>query len=78
MGYNSTCSDFAELCKGSTTDSDSVCLGSNPSSAATVSRMFRSGHFFGSIVNLKVISGLQYNALPKYGGNEKCQKNLPE
>lgn len=24
----------AELCKGSTTDSDSVCLGSNPSSAA--------------------------------------------
>ena len=26
--------DIAELCKGSTTDSDSVCLGSNPSSAA--------------------------------------------
>ncbi len=26
---------IAELCKGSTTDSDSVCLGSNPSSAAT-------------------------------------------
>ena len=25
----------AELCKGSTADSDSVCLGSNPSSAAT-------------------------------------------
>ena len=25
----------AELCNGSTTDSDSVCLGSNPSSAAT-------------------------------------------
>ena len=25
---------IAELCKGSTTDSDSVCLGSNPSSAA--------------------------------------------
>ena len=25
---------FAELCKGSTADSDSVCLGSNPSSAA--------------------------------------------
>ena len=24
----------AELCKGSTADSDSVCLGSNPSSAA--------------------------------------------
>ena len=24
---------FAELCKGSTADSDSVCLGSNPSSA---------------------------------------------
>ena len=26
--------DNAELCNGSTTDSDSVCLGSNPSSAA--------------------------------------------
>ena len=25
---------LAELCKGSTADSDSVCLGSNPSSAA--------------------------------------------
>ena len=25
---------LAELCKGSTTDSDSVCEGSNPSSAA--------------------------------------------
>ncbi len=27
---------FAELCKGSTTDSDSVCEGSNPSSAANL------------------------------------------
>ena len=27
--------DFAELCNGSTADSDSVCLGSNPSSAAS-------------------------------------------
>ena len=26
--------NIAELCNGSTTDSDSVCLGSNPSSAA--------------------------------------------
>ena len=34
MLYNNICSDFAELCKGSTADSDSVCLGSNPSSAA--------------------------------------------
>ncbi len=34
MRYNNICSDFAELCKGSTADSDSVCLGSNPSSAA--------------------------------------------
>ena len=36
------CSDWsiyiAELCKGSTTDSDSVCLGSNPSSATTSER----------------------------------------
>ncbi len=28
--------DIAELCKGSTTDSDSVCEGSNPSSAANL------------------------------------------
>lgn len=27
--------DIAELCNGSTADSDSVCEGSNPSSAAT-------------------------------------------
>ena len=27
-------SNFAALCKGSTADSDSVCLGSNPSAAA--------------------------------------------
>ncbi len=33
----------AELCKGSTADSDSVCLGSNPSSAATLSPEFYSG-----------------------------------
>ena len=30
----------AELCKGSTTDSDSVCLGSNPSSAAITGHQF--------------------------------------
>lgn len=28
--------DIAELCNGSTADSDSVCEGSNPSSAATM------------------------------------------
>ena len=33
----------AELCKGSTADSDSVCLGSNPSSAATKASNFYSG-----------------------------------
>ena len=33
MRYNRIVSN-AELCKGSTADSDSVCLGSNPSSAA--------------------------------------------
>lgn len=31
-------SHFAELCKGSTNDSDSFCLGSNPSSAAKFPR----------------------------------------
>ena len=30
----------AELCNGSTADSDSVCEGSNPSSAATENRLF--------------------------------------
>ena len=30
--------NVAELCKGSTADSDSVCLGSNPSSAAKIRR----------------------------------------
>ena len=41
--------DIAELCKGSTTDSDSVCLGSNPSSAATpaVSKSRAAGFSFG-------------------------------
>ena len=38
--YNKSCAcdngrDTAGLCKGSTTDSDSVCEGSNPSPAAT-------------------------------------------
>ena len=36
----------AELCKGSTADSDSVCLGSNPSSAAKKSDKFRLVGFF--------------------------------
>ena len=36
----------AELCKGSTADSDSVCLGSNPSSAATKASNFYSGLVF--------------------------------
>ena len=32
---------IAGLCKGSTADSDSVCLGSNPSPAARKSDLFR-------------------------------------
>lgn len=35
--------DIARLCKGSTTDSDSVCLGSNPSRAAIKSQSLRLG-----------------------------------
>ncbi len=35
--YNNQALSDAELCKGSTTDSDSVCLGSNPSSATMLS-----------------------------------------
>ena len=41
MRYNQYCSqrtqlNIAELCNGSTTDSDSVCWGSNPYSAAII------------------------------------------
>ena len=39
--------NIAELCKGSTADSDSVCLGSNPSSAAIKNAPLKSrGAFF--------------------------------
>ena len=37
--------NLAELCKGSTADSDSVCLGSNPSSAA-IEESLPSGRLF--------------------------------
>ena len=45
MRYNQYCSqrtqlNIAELCNGSTTDSDSVCWGSNPYSAAIFSLEF--------------------------------------
>ena len=40
-------SNKAELCNGSTYDSDSYCLGSNPSSAATREKvLFVKGFFF--------------------------------
>ena len=35
--YNKGRKEIAELCNGSTTDSDSVCWGSNPYSAAKLS-----------------------------------------
>ena len=40
--------NIAELCKGSTADSDSVCLGSNPSSATknTINGFSRWWYFF--------------------------------
>ena len=44
--YYSSVKNLAELCKGSTADSDSVCLGSNPSSAAKKSDKFRLVGFF--------------------------------
>ena len=37
---------IAELCKGSTIDSDSICLGSNPSSAAKVLKTKVFGTFY--------------------------------
>ena len=42
----------AELCKGSTADSDSVCLGSNPSSAAIEKDKFRQELVFFSFIRL--------------------------
>ena len=47
MRYNQYCSqrtqlNIAELCNGSTTDSDSVCWGSNPYSAAILALNFYS------------------------------------
>ena len=45
--YYSSVKNLAELCKGSTADSDSVCLGSNPSSAAIKNAPLKSrGAFF--------------------------------
>ena len=43
---------IADLCKGSTADSDSVCLGSNPSSAA---------------IGPEYISGLFYRGVAQFG-----------
>ena len=43
---------LAELCKGSTTDSDSVCLGSNPSSATMQMQQPMLLHFFRGIAQL--------------------------
>ena len=40
---------IAELCKGSTADSDSVCLGSNPSPAAKESNSYELDFFFFTI-----------------------------
>ena len=37
---------IAELCKGSTSDSDSLCSGSNPDSAATSERALLAPIFF--------------------------------
>ena len=36
MCYNNQAQNLAELCNGSTADSDSVCWGSNPYSAAKI------------------------------------------
>ena len=44
MGFR--ISGIAELCNGSTADSGSVCLGSNPSSATKMIEKSVGGHFF--------------------------------
>ena len=40
---------FADLCNGSTADSDSVCEGSNPSSAARKKHLRKASAFFNEI-----------------------------
>lgn len=57
-GFNSRLSHhfFAELCNGSTTDSDSVCLGSNPSSATKTKSIDFVGAFFNEIVDINRVT----------------------
>ena len=46
IGYNKHVHTIAELCKGSTRVSESLCLGSIPSSAAKKIQAFRLGFFY--------------------------------
>ena len=47
--------NIAGLCKGSTADSDSVCLGSNPSPAARKKHFVRSAFFSYIILSYTVV-----------------------
>ena len=49
---------LAELCNGSTTDSDSVCWGSNPYSAASKTDHVFHGLFFCPDYNVKILHKL--------------------
>ncbi len=60
--------NFAELCKGSTADSDSVCLGSNPSSAAKNS----AGFFACRVFNFTDRKSIMQLTAPLYYKQFKC------
>ena len=50
---------LAELCNGSTTDSDSVCWGSNPYSAASkTDHVFSWSVFLSGLYNVKILHKL--------------------
>ena len=57
MTFREEQKNIAELCKGSTTDSDSVCEGSNPSSATIVKPLETqvSGGFFNFSGNFEML-----------------------
>ena len=61
---------IAELCNGSTHDSDSCCLGSNPSSAASIS-------LHGQAVKTSPSHGENWGSSPHGGTNHVDEANAP-
>ena len=63
---------FAALCNGSTTDSDSVCLGSNPSAAAKLWINFRFAHVFLFLCVQFLFDYTKEKAKPQIAKKEMC------